>query len=135
MVAVCRCVGLSQYSIIILRRVVPYRLSVYDVLLSIVLFVGVVWCRWCLRFEFCMCDIQFLCVLNELNKRRRKQKRALHHRKPFLTNNGHGTILAKKHKVQYHRESRGMKLPSTLQRIAGKKRFFIFPNLPLDIVP
>ncbi len=32
MVAVCRCVGLSQYSII-LRRVVPYRLSVYDVLL------------------------------------------------------------------------------------------------------
>lgn len=59
MVAVCRCVGLSQYSII-LRRVVRYRLSVYDVLLN--RFV-----RWCgmvpmgLGLSFA-CDIQFLCV-------------------------------------------------------------------------
>ena len=54
MVAVCRCVGLSQYSIIILRRVVPYRLLMYNVLDSIIiLFVGVVpmWGRerWVLR--------------------------------------------------------------------------------------
>ena len=63
MVAVCRCVGLSQYSIIILRRVVPYRLSVYDVLLC-VLFVGVVsygadgvrgLSFACVTFNFCVC--------------------------------------------------------------------------------